>query len=64
MLSGGSRSHYSGKIIRPFTTHEASGLSSVLRQLKEIYVGGDILDGLAIVGSQVNNSKEKVEKWI
>ena len=55
---------YSGKIIRPFTTHEGSGLSSVPRQLKEVCVGGDILDGLAIVGSQVNNAKEKVENWI
>ena len=56
--------NYSGKIIRPFTTHEGSGLSSVPRQLKEICVGGDILDGLAIVGSQVNNAKEKVEDLI
>ena len=56
--------NYSWKIIRPFTTHEGSGLSSVPRQLKEICVGGDILDGLAIVGSQVNNAKEKVENWI
>ena len=55
---------YSGKIIRPFTTHEGSGLSSVPRQLKEICVGASVLDGLAIVGSQVNNSKDKVENWI
>ena len=55
---------YSGKIIRPFTTHEGSGLSSVPRQLKEICVGASVLDGLAIVGSQVNNSKEQVENWI
>lgn len=56
--------NYSGKIIRPFTTHEGSGLSSVPRQLKEICVGASVLDGLAIVGSQVNNAKEKVENWI
>ena len=55
---------YSEKIIRPFTTHEGSGLSSVPRQLKEICVGASVLDGLAIVGSQVNNSKDKVENWI
>ena len=56
--------NYSGKIIRPFTTHEGSGLSSVPRQLKEICVGASILDGLAIVGSQVNNAKDTVEDWI
>ena len=55
---------FSGKIIRPFTTHEGSGLSGVPRQLKEICEGAEVLDGLAIVGSQVNNSKNKVEEWI
>lgn len=54
---------YSGKIIRPFTTHEGSGLSGVPRQLKEICTGAQILEGLAILGSQVNNSKQKVEAW-
>ena len=55
---------YSGKVVRPFTTHEGSGLSGVPRQLKEICAGAEVLDGLAIVGSQVNNSKKKVEDWI
>lgn len=55
---------YSGKVIRPFVTHEGSGLSGVPRQLKEICVGAEVLDGLSIVGSQVNNSKDKVENWI
>lgn len=55
---------YRGKIIRPFTTHEGSGLSGVPRQLKEICVGAEVLDGLAITGSGVKNSKPKVEEWI
>ena len=55
---------YSGKVIRPFVTHEGSGLSGIPRQLKEICVGAEVLDGLSIVGSQVNNSKAKVENWI
>ena len=55
---------FNGKIIIPFTTHEGSGLSGVPRQLKEICKGAEILDGLAITGSQVNNSKSKVENWI
>ncbi len=56
--------NYSGKTIRPFTTHEGSGLSGVPRQLKEICNGAEVLDGLAINGSQVNNSKQKVENWV
>ena len=55
---------YSGKIIRPFVTHEGSGLSGVPRQLNEICVGAEVTSGIAIVGSQVNNSKIEVEKWI
>ena len=55
---------YTGKIIRPFTTHEGSGLSSVPRQLKELCPGANVLDGLAIVGSEVNNSKQKIQEWI
>ena len=55
---------YNSKIIRPFTTHEGSGLSNVPRQLNEICTGGKVLDGLAILGSEVNNSKSKVEEWI
>ncbi len=55
---------YNGKIIRPFTTHEGSGLSNVPRQLSEICIGAEILDGLAIIGSEVKNSKDKIENWI
>ena len=56
--------NYSGKTIRPFVTHEGSGLSEVPRQLKEICIGADVLNGFSIVGSNVNNSKEKVKEWI
>ena len=56
--------NYSGKTIRPFVTHEGSGLSGVPRQLKEICTDAEVLDGLAIVGSEVNDSKHKVEEWV
>lgn len=55
---------FNGKNIKPFTTHEGSGLSNVPKQLSEICIGANILDGLAIVGSKVNDSREQVEKWI
>ena len=55
---------YKGKIIKPFVTHEGSGLALVPNQLKEICEGAQINPGLAIIGSQVNNSKEKVLQWI
>ena len=55
---------YNGKIIKPFTTHEGSGLSGVPNQLKEICVGAQVLDGLAIVGSQARESKNKISNWL
>ena len=55
---------YTGKIIRPFITHEGSGLSEVPEQLKRICLGAEILDGLAIVGSKVNLSRMVVENWV
>lgn len=56
--------NFNGKIIRPFTTHEGSGLSNVPKQLKEICVGAEVMDGLAIQGSYVQEAKDKVEEWI
>ncbi len=55
---------FTGKIIRPFTTHEGSGLSGVPRQLMSICTGAKVLDGLAITGSQVNSAKQVVANWI
>ena len=55
---------YTGKTIRPFTTHEGSGLSGVPGQLKKICKGAEVLDGLAISGSHLNDSKSKVESCI
>ncbi len=55
---------YRNKYIRPFTTHEGSGLSGVPNQLNEICVGGKVLNGLAIFGGEVYNSKQKVEDWV
>ena len=56
--------NYNNKIIKPFVTHEGSGLSGVPRQLSEICIGANVMEGLAIVGSQAKDSKNIIEKWI
>ncbi|MCM1052881.1 MAG: flavodoxin [Ruminococcus sp.] len=56
--------NWNGKIVRPFTTHEGSGLGSIPKELKSLCVGAEIKDGLAIKGTQVNFSKKQVEDWI
>ena len=55
---------FKGKIVRPFTTHEGSGLGNVMNDLRKICIGATILDGLAITGSRVNDAYTEVEKWI
>ena len=56
--------NFSGKIVRPFVTHEGSGLSSIPKQLAEICIGAQITPGLAIIGSQAKESKDKVKAWL
>ena len=56
--------NFNNKIIRVFTTHEGSGLGSILNQVKEICLNVNILDALAIQGSLVKKSKNKVEEWV
>ncbi|MBQ8451929.1 MAG: NAD(P)H-dependent oxidoreductase [Clostridia bacterium] len=56
--------NFEGKIVKPFTTHEGSGLGSVVQDLKRICKGADVQNGLAIRGASVQSSKSKVEEWI
>ena len=58
------RLNFEGKIVMPFTTHEGSGLGSVVSDIKKIAIGGTVKQGLAITGSTVKNSKVRVEQWI
>lgn len=56
---------FSGKTIRVITTHEGSGLGSVVSDVKKLCKGANVLDdALAIRGSDVYSSKSKLENWI
>lgn len=54
---------FSGKTIRPFCTHEGSGLGSSIEDIKRCCPGANVEQGLAIFGSQVAYSKDKVLNW-
>ena len=56
--------NYNGKIIKPFITHEGSGLASIPGQIKSVCSGANVGVGLAITGSLVKSSKDKVEDWL
>lgn len=55
---------FKGKTIRPFITHEGSGLGSIPSELSKLCKDAVVTDALAIIGSKVNDSKKIVESWI
>lgn len=56
---------FTGKKVRVISTHEGSGLASMVRDVKKNCKGAIVDEnGLAIKGSQVKNSKAAIEKWI
>ena len=56
--------NWQGKIVRPFATHEGSGLGNIPNELRSLCKGATIESGLAIQGSAVHSSKNRVEDWI
>ena len=56
---------FSGKVVRVISTHEGSGLASMVSDVSRVCKGADVQkNGLAIVGSQAKNSKQKVAGWL
>ena len=56
---------FTGKTVRVICTHEGSGLASMVSDVKKLCVGADVqTNGLAIRGSQVKQSKQKVADWL
>ena len=56
---------FTGKTIRVITTHEGSGLGSVVTDIKRICQGANVLDdAIAIVGSKAKDSKSIIESWV
>lgn len=55
---------FSGKIIKPFCTHEGSGMGKSVSDIKSLCPGATVKDGLAIYGSRVNKSKSDIERWV
>lgn len=55
---------FSGKIIKPFCTHEGSGLGGSVKDIKKLCPTAKVEAGLAIHGGSVNRAKEDIERWI
>lgn len=55
---------FTGKTIRPFCTHEGSGLSHTVQDIQKAAPGAVVTKGLAIHGSSVDGAKAAISKWI
>lgn len=56
--------NFDGKVIKPFCTHEGSGLGNSLNDIKRLCPGARVEDGLVIYGGSAEQSLEAVKKWI
>ena len=55
---------FTNKKVLPFCTHEGSGLGKSQSDIKKLTGGAEVLKGLAINGSEVNNSEKQIKKWL
>ena len=56
---------FTGKAVRVISTHEGSGLGSMVSDVKKTCRGAKVdTKGLAVKGSQAKNSKKAVENWL
>ena len=55
---------FTGKVVKPFVTHEGSGFGSSLKDLDKLCAGAEIKKGLSIPGANVYDAENSVKVWI
>ena len=55
---------WKGKIIKPFCTHEGSGMGSSVSDIKKLCPGATVEEVLAIRGGSVDKSRKNIEGWV
>lgn len=58
------RYDFSGKTIKPFCTHEGSGMGSSIEDIKKLCPDAKVEKGLAIYGSRVSRSEKEIKNWV
>ena len=56
--------NFSGKTIRPFCTHEGSGMGKSEADIKRLCPGAAVEKGLAIRGGSVKSAGPAIQKWL
>lgn len=55
---------FNGKTIKPFCTHEGSGMGKSEADIRRLCPGAKVEKGLAIHGGSVGRSKNEIKEWI
>lgn len=55
---------FSGKVIKPFCTHEGSGMGRSVDDIRKLCPDADVREGLAIHGASVGRAKNDIENWL
>ena len=55
---------FTGKTIKPFCTHEGSGMGSSVSDIKNMCPSAKVDKGLAIHGGSVQRARKDIERWI
>ena len=55
---------FTGKTILPLCTNEGSGMGSSERDIQKACPGAEVKKGLSVTGSQAENAKPSVQKWL
>lgn len=55
---------FTGKTIMPFITHEGSGLANSVTDLKKLAPSANVVDGLAVNGTEKDAALEDIKAWL
>lgn len=55
---------FAGKTIRPFCTHEGSGMGSSVKDIRKLCPNTKVETALAIHGRNITRSEEDIKKWL
>lgn len=55
---------FTGKTIKPFCTHEGSGMGGSVADIKRLCPGARVENGLAIHGGSADKSRKAIEEWV
>lgn len=55
---------FNGKIIKPFCTHEGSGMGSSVSDIQKLCKTATVEKGLALHGGSVLRAKDEIREWV